>query len=433
MWATGILAYECMVGRPPFEVRDEVCRRGLCLIPTFIECDVVGNCAHVAQKETAHRIMHSDQLDFPARHSAAWRDFVRRALQKQPHLRPTAAQLLAHPWLKPARADNIPRSPTAQPVLPQSSPTSIAHAASLRTPLMSPAISVAMHAARDLAPATAIDTASCELHGELGNEGHLASASATGRLADAAAAPDRAIGAPANPELHTAPDSAASTAERAFSAGSSTASEQPSNTDQALTARSAFVDAGSSSASCTDSSPRPDASRAERTGHALVARLAAGRAASKGVGVTVLRAGLALLYAPDSTERPFSSSAKASPLARPGLRILNFAIAQAEMIQIRCKSCARPPLAKLVLLKKTKCGHNVVALAARTGSHACGAGAQHFCNQSCLAASGEALDFVMPGSVSTCIPTHAHANMSPSRGPCLKRMTLCFSCESTTN
>ena len=26
VWATGILAYECMVGRPPFEVRDEVCR-----------------------------------------------------------------------------------------------------------------------------------------------------------------------------------------------------------------------------------------------------------------------------------------------------------------------------------------------------------------------------------------------------------------------
>ena len=24
MWAAGILAYECVVGRPPFEVKDEV-------------------------------------------------------------------------------------------------------------------------------------------------------------------------------------------------------------------------------------------------------------------------------------------------------------------------------------------------------------------------------------------------------------------------
>ena len=26
VWATGILAYECVIGRPPFEVRNEVCR-----------------------------------------------------------------------------------------------------------------------------------------------------------------------------------------------------------------------------------------------------------------------------------------------------------------------------------------------------------------------------------------------------------------------
>ncbi|KAK9832049.1 hypothetical protein WJX81_002111 [Elliptochloris bilobata] len=54
-----ILAYECIVGRPPFEVKDE--------------------------RETASRIMYSDHIDFPARHSRVWGDFVRSstAMKKQ--------------------------------------------------------------------------------------------------------------------------------------------------------------------------------------------------------------------------------------------------------------------------------------------------------------------------------------------------------------
>ena len=260
--------------------------------------------------------MYSDQIDFPARQSAAWRDFVRRALQKQPHLRPTAAQLLAHPWLKPARADNIPRSVAVQPMLPQSSSTSTAHAASLKIRLESSTKSAPVHAASGSAPVPSARTASCNPSGPAPDGLDLPPVSHPGPLADAATAHRRAAGAPAEAQVHTASSGAASTGETAVSAVSSMSSELSSTSDQAPTAGSAFVDAGSSAASCTEGSPGPDASRAERAGHAVVARLAGGRAVSKGTGVTVLRAGLALLHAPDSAERPFSSSTPASPTAR---------------------------------------------------------------------------------------------------------------------
>ena len=260
--------------------------------------------------------MYSEQIDFPARQSAAWRDFVRRALQKQPHLRPTAAQLLAHPWLKPARADNIPCSAAAQPVLPQGSPTSAARAASLKIQLESPANSAPVHAASGSTPAPTARTAP---RGPAPDGLDLPRVSHPGPLADAAIAQGRAAGAPAEAEVHTAPSGAASTADTAVSAVSSMSSKLSSTSDQATTAGSAFVDAGSSAASCTESSPGPDAGRAEHAGLAVVARLAAGRAVSKGAGVTVLRAGLALLHAPDSAERPFSSSTPASPTARLAL------------------------------------------------------------------------------------------------------------------
>lgn len=72
MWATGILAYELVVGRPPFEVNDEV--------------------------QTATMIMFSNNVVYPPKHSALWADFVKVALEKKPHIRPTALQMLDHPW-----------------------------------------------------------------------------------------------------------------------------------------------------------------------------------------------------------------------------------------------------------------------------------------------------------------------------------------------
>lgn len=72
VWATGILAYELVVGRPPFEVNDEV--------------------------QTATMIMFSNNIVYPPKHSALWADFVKVALEKKPHMRPTALQMLDHPW-----------------------------------------------------------------------------------------------------------------------------------------------------------------------------------------------------------------------------------------------------------------------------------------------------------------------------------------------
>lgn len=45
-------------------------------------------------------IMYSNKIAFPARHSQQWQDFVRQALEKKPHLRPTAAAMLEHPWIR---------------------------------------------------------------------------------------------------------------------------------------------------------------------------------------------------------------------------------------------------------------------------------------------------------------------------------------------
>ena len=72
VWATGILAYELVVGRPPFEVNDEV--------------------------QTATMIMFSNNIVYPPKYSALWADFVKVALEKKPHMRPTALQMLDHPW-----------------------------------------------------------------------------------------------------------------------------------------------------------------------------------------------------------------------------------------------------------------------------------------------------------------------------------------------
>ena len=45
-------------------------------------------------------IMYSNKIAFPGRHSAQWADFVRQALEKKPHLRPSAHALLDHAWVK---------------------------------------------------------------------------------------------------------------------------------------------------------------------------------------------------------------------------------------------------------------------------------------------------------------------------------------------
>ena len=72
VWAVGVLAYELVVGKPPFEVEDEA--------------------------QTASLIMYSNSMRFPSAHSPAWADFVRCVLVKDPDVRPSAGELMNHPW-----------------------------------------------------------------------------------------------------------------------------------------------------------------------------------------------------------------------------------------------------------------------------------------------------------------------------------------------
>ena len=51
VWAAGVLAYELVVGRAPFEVKDE--------------------------SQTASMIMFSNNIHFPSQYSSAWVDFVK--------------------------------------------------------------------------------------------------------------------------------------------------------------------------------------------------------------------------------------------------------------------------------------------------------------------------------------------------------------------
>ncbi|KAI8463587.1 MAG: hypothetical protein J3K34DRAFT_526873 [Monoraphidium minutum] len=75
VWAVGILAYELLVGRPPFEVDDE--------------------------SETRAAIMHAPPPRLPPHVSGGAADFIAAALSKAPAARPAAAELLRHPWLRP--------------------------------------------------------------------------------------------------------------------------------------------------------------------------------------------------------------------------------------------------------------------------------------------------------------------------------------------
>mmetsp|Transcript_30663 Transcript_30663/g.78746 ORF Transcript_30663/g.78746 Transcript_30663/m.78746 type:complete len:348 (+) Transcript_30663:231-1274(+) len=75
IWSVGILAYELIVGRPPFEVEGE--------------------------RETALRIMFDENIEFPNGMSEQSIHFIKLALTKSASKRPSATQMLAHPWVVP--------------------------------------------------------------------------------------------------------------------------------------------------------------------------------------------------------------------------------------------------------------------------------------------------------------------------------------------
>ncbi|KAK9817875.1 hypothetical protein WJX72_003532 [[Myrmecia] bisecta] len=74
IWAVGILAYELIAGRPPFEVEDS---------------DL-----------TAHLIMTADVDRWPLTISGNCLNFIKSALVKKPEERPSADELLHHAWIR---------------------------------------------------------------------------------------------------------------------------------------------------------------------------------------------------------------------------------------------------------------------------------------------------------------------------------------------
>jgi hypothetical protein len=85
VWCAGILAYELLVGGPPFEAD--------------------------TKEATYTRILKTEAV-IPAHISRSAQDFIKSALQKDPALRPTIDQLAAHPWLRGVqRAKSLTGSP----------------------------------------------------------------------------------------------------------------------------------------------------------------------------------------------------------------------------------------------------------------------------------------------------------------------------------
>lgn len=49
------------------------------------------------EAHTVNMILTCEKIPFPQRSSPLWSDFVRQALEKRPHLRPSASAMLQHP------------------------------------------------------------------------------------------------------------------------------------------------------------------------------------------------------------------------------------------------------------------------------------------------------------------------------------------------
>jgi aurora kinase len=82
IWAVGVLAYELMTGKAPFERQDG----------TSME-----------QNETCIQILEKDPV-FPTHLSTLAISFIRLCMTKNPMLRPSVDELLCHPFLEPYQA-----------------------------------------------------------------------------------------------------------------------------------------------------------------------------------------------------------------------------------------------------------------------------------------------------------------------------------------
>jgi serine/threonine protein kinase len=95
IWSVGVLAYELLVGAPPFESAGE-------------------------RSETYLRIASVD-LRFPGHVSAAARRFITGLLAKEPACRPSLARIVEDPWIV-AAAGGAGRMATPKARLPERTP-----------------------------------------------------------------------------------------------------------------------------------------------------------------------------------------------------------------------------------------------------------------------------------------------------------------------
>ena len=72
-WALGILTYEFLVGKPPFEAESN---------------------------QDTYRNIVNIRLHFPPHVSASAQDLIRNLLRKDPEQRMALADVLKHPWIK---------------------------------------------------------------------------------------------------------------------------------------------------------------------------------------------------------------------------------------------------------------------------------------------------------------------------------------------
>ncbi|GIL53938.1 hypothetical protein Vafri_9507 [Volvox africanus] len=104
IWATGVLAYELMVGFPPFVVDNATSAGG---------AGARGASARPGEMFLAE-YANRRTLSFPASTSSHARDFISLALAERPEERPTALQLSRHPWLAAAMQQPPPRRSLGQ-------------------------------------------------------------------------------------------------------------------------------------------------------------------------------------------------------------------------------------------------------------------------------------------------------------------------------
>uniref|UniRef100_A0A7R9V348 Protein kinase domain-containing protein n=1 Tax=Chlamydomonas euryale TaxID=1486919 RepID=A0A7R9V348_9CHLO len=92
VWAMGVLLYELLVGKPPFEVDDAT--------------------------ETTRRILACEMSDMPQHIPSDCAEFIRWALTVSPADRPSASQLLHHRWLQRhmSRLQGMPGRPQETPL-----------------------------------------------------------------------------------------------------------------------------------------------------------------------------------------------------------------------------------------------------------------------------------------------------------------------------